>query len=328
MGPIIFGGLMLLAIIGFFTLVSLFPFGTFIKCVSAGLKVSPTELIAMKLRKVDTDRLVNVYLKGSKGGLHLSLGQIEAHFLSGGDVDNVVDAMISAARAQLDLPFPKAAAIDLAGRDVLDAVKMRVQPRVLACRDIAGVAKNGIEVVANAKITVRANLDTMVGGAGEATILARVAEKIVSAMGSSDSHSVILNNPDILTKKIMGSGLDAGTAFEILSLDISDIDVGRNIGAILQNDQAEADKKVAQAKAEGRRAIAVAQMRENKAMEQEMKAKLVEAEMRVPHALADSFRAGKLLIKRKPKGTFGGPGPDGLPPSPVKPSLGFGADIG
>lgn len=300
-GAVVLGIVLILGVLGFFVLLSLFPFRTFVKCLSAGVPVGPIDLIAMNLRKVPTDVIIDTFIRGSKAGLPLYLDRLEAHYLSGGDVEGVVNALISAGRANLDLTFEKAAAIDLAGRDVQDAVRMSVQPRVISTGGVAGMARNGIEVIAKAKITVKANLDTMVGGAGEETILARVSEGIVSAIGSADTHTDVLKRPELITQKIMKSGLDAGTAFQIISFEVADLDVGRNIGAILQNDQAEADRKVAQAKAEGRRALALAQLQENKAIEQEMKARLVEAEMRVPHALAECFRRGKLLVQRKRK---------------------------
>jgi len=298
---LIAGIVVVLAIMMFFVVLSLFPFSTFVKCISAGLPVSPITLIAMNLRKVPTDIIIDTYIKGSKAGLSLSLNAIEAHYLAGGNVINVVSALISAARAHLNLTFERAAAIDLAGRDVLDAVRMKIEPRVISTGDVSGIAKNGIEIIVKAKITVRANLETMVGGAGEETIIARVNEGIVATIGSKETHTEILTNPEVITKKIMDAGLDAGTAFEIFSFDIADVDVGRNIGAILQTDQAEADKKVAQAKAEGRRALALAQLQENKAVEQEMKARLVESEMRVPKALSKCFTEGKILPIRKSK---------------------------
>lgn len=326
---LIIGIVLVLGILALFAFLALLPIGTYIKCLSAGVPTNPVSLIAMNLRKVPIDNLVDCYIKATKGGVDVTLDKLEAHFLSGGDVDKVVNAIISATKASILLPFPKAAAIDLAGRDVLEAVRMQVHPQVVATGNICGVAKNGIEIIAKAKVTIRANLDTMVGGAGEETILARIGEGIVSAIGSSKIHTEVLEKPEIITQKIMSAGLDSGTAFEIVSLDIFDLDVGRNIGAILQNDQAEADKKVAQAKAEGRRALAFAQMQENKATEQEAKAKLVEAEMKVPKALASSFKTGKLLANKTCK-TPGRP-PDHTPPKPgITPTtkLGFGADIG
>ena len=306
---VILGLAVVLAILVFFVVVSLMPFGTYIKCLSADVPANPFDLIAMSIRKVPADLIIDAYLKGTKGGLELKLDKVEAHYLAGGDINRVVDALISAGRAQIGLTFERAAAIDLAGRDVLDAVRMRVEPRVISTNKVSGIAKNGIEVLAKAKITVRANLETMVGGAGEETILARVAEGIISAIGSAESHQVILTRPELLTRSIMNSGLDSRSAFEILSVDIADIDTGRNIGAILQTDQAEADKAVSQAKAEGRRALAVSQLQENKAIEQEMKARLVESEMLIPKTLAESFRRGKLLVPRRKKAPGSVPAP-------------------
>jgi uncharacterized protein YqfA (UPF0365 family) len=351
---IIAGVVLMVVMVVFFALISLFPFATFIKCKSAGVPASPIELIAMGLRKVPTDQIVDAFIKASKAGLEVYMDRLEAHYLSGGNLDGVINALISANRANIKLNFAHAAAIDLAGRDVFDAVQMQVHPRVISTGEVCGIAKNGIEVVVKVKITVKANLETMVGGAGEETILARVSEGIVSCIGSANTHTDVLKQPELLTQHIMKSGLDAGSAFQIISLDIFDIDVGRNIGAILQNDQAEADKKVAQAKAEGRRALALAQLQENKAIEQEARARLVEAEMKVPHALAGSFRLGKLIAARrsqKPQGVLpptdgpgSGPVSPALPGSPVsgaqesasavekekekKPNLGFGADLG
>lgn len=292
-------GVFFLVVLGY--LVRLFPFMTYINCVSATVPCSPVQLIAMQLRNVPTDFIIEYYVKVRKAGIPVGLDRLEVHVLSGGNLANVIDALISASRSNIDLDFEKAAAIDLAGRDVSDAVRMSVQPRVIKTADIQGVAKDGIELIVRANITVRANLNTMVGGAGEETVLARVSEGIVSAIGSSDTHLVVLNKPEILTQKVIAAGLDVGTAFEIVSLDISDIDVGRNIGAHLKNYQAVADKKVAEARAEGRRALAMAKTQENKAAEQEARARLVEQEMKVPQALAESFRLGKILGKRKGK---------------------------
>jgi uncharacterized protein YqfA (UPF0365 family) len=310
--------LIFLIVVGYF--VKLFPFLTYINCMSAKVPCTPFQLIAMQLRKVPTDFIVEYYVKVRKAGLPVGLDRLEVHLLSGGNLPNVVGALISASRSNIELDFEKAAAIDLAGRDVSDAVRMSVQPRVIHTADIHGIAKDGIELIVRANITVRANLNTMVGGAGEDTILARVSEGIVSAMGSSATHSVVLNKPEILSQKVLEAGLDVGTAFEIVSLDISDIDVGRNIGAYLKNAQAIADKKVAQAKAEGRRALAMACTQENKASEQEAKARLVEAEMKVPKALSDSFRLGKIIVKRKKRKTSAD--------QTVNKGLGFSDDAG
>ena len=226
----------------------------------------------------------------------MSVNQLEAHYLAGGNVDKVVDALIASHRAQIALPFERAAAIDLAGRDVLDAVQMSVNPKVIETPIVSAVAANGIELKIKARVTVRANIDRLVGGAGEPTIIARVGEGIVTTVGSSQSHTDVLANPDDISKTVLGKGLDAGTAFEILSIDIADVDVGRNIGAELQTDQAEADKRIAQAKAEERRAMAVAREQEMKAYTQEMEAKVVEAQSEVPHAMAQALREGKLGV--------------------------------
>lgn len=289
-------------VIVIFNCLKMIPWGIYMQCMSAGAPVKATQLFAMKLRKVDIDTIVETYIKAKKANLPgIELSRLEVHYLSNGNIGNVVQALISARSSGIDLSFEQAAAIDLAGRDVNAAVKMCVQPRVLKAPEIQGVAKDGVELKVKVNITVKANLRTMIGGAGEDTILARVCEGIVSAIGSSEKHSTVLTSPDILTKHVMSCGLDAGTAFQIVSLDIADIDVGRNIGAALKNDQAIADKKVAEARAEGRRATAEALTQENKAAEQEAKAKLVESEMKVPLALAETFRKGKLIVKRAPR---------------------------
>jgi uncharacterized protein YqfA (UPF0365 family) len=243
----------------------------------------------MRLRRVVPSKIVIPLIKSTKAGMGLNVNQLEAHYLAGGNVDNVVNALIAAHRADIDLQFEKAAAIDLAGRDVLEAVKMSVNPRVIETPNVSAVAKDGIELLVKARVTVRANLERLVGGAGEATILARVGEGIVTTVGSSTSHKIVLENPDAISKTVLNKGLDAGTAFEILSIDIADVDVGRNIGAQLQTLQAEADKNIAQAKAEERRAMAVAK-------EQEMRAAVVESEAEVPRAMAYALREGKLGI--------------------------------
>ena len=243
----------------------------------------------MRLRRVTPARIVMPLIKATKAGLKMNINQLEAHYLAGGNVDKVVDALIASERAGIELTFEKAAAIDLAGRDVLEAVKMSVNPKVIETTNVSAVAKDGIELLVKARVTVRADLERLVGGAGETTILARIGEGIVTTVGSSDSHKSVLENPDDISKCILSKGLDSGTAFEILSIDIADIDVGRNIGAQLQTLQAEADKNIAQAKAEERRAMAVAK-------EQEMRAYVVEAEAEVPKALAYALREGKLGI--------------------------------
>jgi uncharacterized protein YqfA (UPF0365 family) len=282
-----------IVIIAVVSLVSVFltfvPLGLWVSSLAANVKVSIFNLIGMRLRRVVPSKIVIPLIKSTKAGMGLNVNQLEAHYLAGGNVDNVVNALIAAHRADIDLQFEKAAAIDLAGRDVLEAVKMSVNPRVIETPNVSAVAKNGIELLVKARVTVRANLERLVGGAGEATILARVGEGIVTTVGSSDSHKIVLENPDAISKTVLSKGLDAGTAFEILSIDIADVDVGRNIGAQLQTLQAEADKNIAQAKAEERRAMAVAK-------EQEMRAAVVESEAEVPRAMAYALREGKLGI--------------------------------
>ena len=265
------------------------PVGLWISALAANVKLSVFNLVGMKLRRVRPNFIVLPLIKSTKAGILLQVNQLEAHFLAGGNVDRVVDALIAAQRAGIELPFPKAAAIDLAGRDVLEAVKMSVNPKVIETPNVSAVAKDGIELLVKARVTVRTNLERLVGGAGEATILARVGEGIVTTVGSSESHKEVLENPDGISKVVLAKGLDSGTAFEILSIDIADIDVGRNIGAELQTLQAEADKNIAQAKAEERRAMAVAK-------EQEMRAYVVEAEAEVPKALAAALREGRLGV--------------------------------
>jgi uncharacterized protein YqfA (UPF0365 family) len=265
------------------------PLGLWVTALFSGVRVSIGTLVGMRLRKVPPADIIRPYISAAKAELKLDVGQMEAHHLAGGNVGRVVTALISADRANIDLPWKRATAIDLAGRDVLEAVQVSVNPKVIETPRVAAVAKNGIQVIAVARVTVRANIDRLVGGAGEETIIARVGEGTVSAVGSAESHKVVLENPDQISKLVLGRGLDAGTAFEILSIDIADVDVGRNIGAELQTDQAEADKKIAQAKAEERRAMAVA-------LEQEMRARVVEAEAEVPRALAEAFRSGRLGV--------------------------------
>lgn len=277
----------------FFTFI---PVGLWITAFFSGVKVGLGTLIGMRLRRVSPHRIINPLIKATKGGISIEINELEAHFLSGGDVNRVVDALIAAQRADIDLEFEQAAAIDLAGRDVFEAVQISVNPKVIQTPTIAAVAMDGIEIKAIAKVTVRANLDRLVGGAGEETIISRVGEGIVTTVGSSRSHKAVLENPDLISQNVLEKGLDSGTAFEILSIDIADVDVGRNIGAALQADQAEADKKIAQAKAEERRAMAVAQEQEMQAEVRRMKAKVVEAESKVPLALAEALRSGKLGV--------------------------------
>lgn len=288
---IIVVGIIVLAV--FFTFV---PVMLWISALAAGVRISIFTLIGMRLRRVIPNRVVNPLIKAHKAGLNVATNQLESHYLAGGNVDRVVNALIAAQRANIELSFERCAAIDLAGRDVLEAVQMSVNPKVIETPFIAGVAMDGIEVKAKARITVRANIERLVGGAGEETIVARVGEGIVSTIGSSDNHKKVLENPDMISQTVLGKGLDSGTAFEILSIDIADVDIGKNIGAILQTDQAEADKNIAQAKAEERRAMAVAQEQEMRARVEEMRAKVVEAEAEVPLAMAEALREGNIGV--------------------------------
>ncbi len=270
------------------------PVGLWITAAFSGVKVGLGTLIGMRMRRVAPSKIINPLIKATKGGIKININELEAHYLSGGNVSKVVDALIAAQRADIDLEFEQAAAIDLAGRDVFEAVQISVNPKVIQTPIIAAVAMDGIEIRAIAKVTVRANLNRLVGGAGEETIIARVGEGIVTTVGSSTTHKEVLENPDIISKNVLVKGLDSGTAFEILSIDIADVDVGRNIGAALQADQAETDKKIAQAKAEERRAMAVAQEQEMQAEVRRMRAKVVEAESEVPLALAEALKSGKM----------------------------------
>jgi uncharacterized protein YqfA (UPF0365 family) len=283
-------------ILFFLILFTVIPVGLWVSAVAAGVKVSLLSLVAMRLRRVPPHRIILPLIKADKAGIDVGQDQLEAHYLAGGNIDRLVDALIAADKARIALPFDRAAAIDLAGRDVLDAVKVSVNPRVIQTPNVSAVAKDGIELISTARVTVRANLERLVGGAGEETIIARVGEGIVSSIGSTDSHKKVLENPDVISKTVLAKGLDAGTAFEILSIDIADVNVGRNIGAELQTDQAEADKRVAQAKAEERRAMAVAAEQENRAHVEAMRAKVVEAEAQVPLAIAEAFKAGNLGV--------------------------------
>jgi uncharacterized protein YqfA (UPF0365 family) len=287
---------LILIIIGVSVFLTFVPLGLWISALAAGVDVGIITLIGMRLRRVPPAQIVNALVKANKAGIGLNVDQLEAHFLAGGNVDRVVDALIAAHRAQIPLTFERAAAIDLAGRNVLEAVQMSVNPKVIETPIVAAVAKNGIELKVKARVTVRANIDRLVGGAGEATIIARVGEGIVTTVGSSESHKTVLENPDHISRTVLAKGLDAGTAFEILSIDIADVDVGKNIGAELMTDQAEAEKRIAQAKAEERRAMAVAKEQEMKAAVQEMRAKVVEAEAEVPKALADALRQGRMGV--------------------------------
>jgi uncharacterized protein YqfA (UPF0365 family) len=277
-------------------LFSFIPVGLWIAALAAKVPIGIFTLIGMRLRRVIPKKVVDPLIKASKAGLSVKVDQFEAHYLAGGNVDRVANALIAAQRADIELTFERAAAIDLAGRDVLEAVQMKVNPKVIETPVIAAVAKDGIEVKARARVTVRADIDRLIGGAGEETIIARVGEGIVTTVGSSETHKDVLENPDLISQRVLNSGLDAGTAFEILSIDIADVDVGRNIGAQLQTDQAEADKRIAQAKAEERRAMAVAKEQEMLASVQEMRAKVVEAEAEVPKAMSQAFREGNLGV--------------------------------
>jgi len=284
---------------GFFLFGYFIPLRLWVAALAAGVKLGLLSLVGMRLRKVDPNVIVPSLIMLHKAGLATEVNQMEAHYLAGGNVLNVIKALISADKAEIVLNFERAAAIDLAGRDVLDAVKTSVNPKVIDAPKenmIAAVAKDGIQVLAKARVTVRANLDRLVGGATEETIIARVGEGIVTTIGSSASYKNVIENPDSISKTVLDKGLDAGTAFEILSIDIADIDVGKNIGAQLQTDQADADLKVAQAKAETRRAMAVAQEQEMRAKVQEMQAKVVEAEAQVPLAIAEAFKNGNLGV--------------------------------
>ena len=282
--------------IGIMVFLYVVPLGLWVSALAAGVNVGIFTLVGMRLRRVNPSQIVMPLIKANKAGLEVNVNQLEAHYLAGGDVDRVVDALIAAERASIPLTFERSAAIDLAGRDVLEAVQMSVNPKVIETPIISAVAKNGIELKVRARVTVRANIDRLVGGAGEATIIARVGEGIVTTVGSSEEHTDVLENPDHISRTVLNKGLDAGTAFEILSIDIADVDVGRNIGAQLMTDQAEADKKIAQAQAEKRRAMAVAQEQEMRAHTQEMQAKVVEAQAEVPKALSQALREGNLGV--------------------------------
>ena len=272
------------------------PVRLWIEAVSSRVRLGLGTLIGMRLRKVSPPAVVRPLIASTKAGLPLDVSHLEAHYLAGGDVDRVVRALISADKATIDLPFQRAAAIDLAGRDVFEAVQVSVNPKVVQTPRVAAMAKDGIQLIAVARVTVRANINRLVGGAGEETILARVGEGIVSTIGSANTHKNVLENPDAISKTVLQKGLDSGTAFEILSIDIADVDVGKNIGAELQTDQAEADKRIAQARAEERRAMAMAAEQEMKARVEEMRAEVIAAEAKIPLAMADAFRSGNMGI--------------------------------
>lgn len=270
------------------------PVGLWVTAYFSGVKVGIGTLVGMRLRQVVPHQVIRPMIKATKAGLNLKIDELEAHYLAGGNINAVIDALIAAQRADIDLEFEQAAAIDLAGRNVFEAVQVSVNPKVIQTPDIAAVAKDGIEIIAKAKVTVRANIERLVGGAGEDTIIARVGEGIVTTVGSAENHTAVLENPDSISQTVLEKGLDSGTAFEILSIDIADVDVGRNIGAKLQTEQAEADKHIAQAKAEERRSMAIAQEQEMKAEVQKMRARVVEAEAEVPLAMAEALRSGNL----------------------------------
>ncbi|MGN0184462.1 MAG: flotillin-like protein FloA [Aristaeellaceae bacterium] len=273
-----------------------FPIGLWISAAASGVHISIFSMVGMRFRRINPSKVVLPMIKATKAGLKVNMNELEAHLLAGGSVDRVVDALIAAQSAQIPLEFEQSRAIDLAGRNVLEAVKMSVNPKVIETPVVAAIAKDGIELRAKARVTVRANIARLVGGSGEETIIARVGEGIVTTVGSSQTHKAVLENPDMISRTVLQKGLDAGTAFEILSIDIADVDVGRNVGAQLQMDQAEADRRIAQAKAEERRAMAVAHEQEMIAAVQEMRAKVVEAEAEVPKAMAEALRNGKLGV--------------------------------
>lgn len=285
-----------ISLVGLTILLWFFPITLWFQALISGVKMSLLQLVLMRWRKVPPGTIVMAMITGTKAGLELNPNELEAHFLAKGNVSKVVNALISADKANIALNFKMAAAIDLAGRDVFEAVQMSVNPKVINTPPVTAVAKDGIQLIAKARVTVRANIKQLVGGAGEETVLARVGEGIVSSIGSAESHKSVLENPDSISKVVLEKGLDAGTAFEILSIDIADIDIGRNIGAALQMDQANADKNIAQARAEEKRAMAVALEQEMKAKAQEARAKVIEAEAQIPMAIAEAFRAGNLGI--------------------------------
>ena len=278
------------------------PVGLWIAAIAAGAQLRISELIGMRLRRVNPNVIVKALISGHKAGLKVVTTELEAHYLAGGDILNVISALIAADKAKIDLSFQQSSAIDLAGRDVFEAVQVSVNPRVITTPNISALALDGVELIATVKITVRTNINRLVGGAGEETVVARVGEGIISAIGASETYEDVLENPDIISKTVLDRGLDAGTAFEILSIDIADVNVGKNIGAELQAEQAEADLVVAQAKAEERRALAIARKQQMTANVQEMRARVVEAETTVPRALAEAFRKGNLNITTQTEG--------------------------
>jgi len=293
-GALLYIVVIIASIIGLWIILYFIPVGLWFSALVSGVKISLLQLILMRWRKVPPTIIVRALIEGTKAGLTLHRNDLEAHYLAGGQVEKVVHALVSASKANIELNFKMATAIDLAGRDVYEAVQMSVIPKVINTPPVTAVAKDGIQLIAKARVTVRASIKQLVGGAGEETVLARVGEGIVSSIGSADSHKAVLENPDSISRLVLDKGLDAGTAFEILSIDIADVDIGKNIGALLQMDQAEADKNIAQAKAEERRAMAVAAEQEMVAKAQEARAKVIEAEAEIPLAIAESFRSGNL----------------------------------
>ena len=295
-GALFYVVVIIAGIIGLWIIFYFIPVGLWFSALISGVRISLLQLILMRWRKVPPAVIVRALIEGTKAGVPLNRNELEAHFLAGGHVEKVVHALVSANKANIDLSFKMATAIDLAGRDVFEAVQLSVNPKVINTPPVAGVAKDGIQLIAKARVTLRANIKQLVGGAGEETVLARVGEGIVSSIGSADSHKAVLEHPDSISKVVLRKGLDAGTAFEILSIDIADVDIGKNIGAQLQMDQAQADKNIAQARAEERRAMAVALEQEMIAKAQEARAKVIEAETEIPLAMADAFRQGNLGI--------------------------------
>lgn len=283
----------ILLLVLFFSFV---PLKLWISALASNVHVSIFTLIGMKLRRIKPEKIINPLIQSTKAGIKIPINDLESHYLAGGNVDNVVKSLVAAQRAEIPLNFERATAIDLAGRNVLEAVQMSVNPKVIETPVVAAIAKDGIELRAKARVTVRANIDRLVGGAGEATIIARVGEGVVTTIGSAETHKAVLENPDMISRTVLSKGLESGTAFEILSIDIADVDVGRNVGANLQTEQAEADKRIAQAKAEERKSMAMAAEQEMKAKVQEMRAKVVEAEAELPKAMAEAFRSGNLGI--------------------------------
>ena len=286
LGKIIMLAVILLLVLGFFIFV---PVGLWVSAIASGVKISILQLVGMRLRRVAPAKIVLPMIKATKAGIPAKVNQLEAHYLAGGNVDNVINALIAAQRAEIALTFEKASAIDLAGRNVFEAVKMSVTPKVIETDLISAVAKDGIELLVKARVTVRTNIERLIGGAGESTVLARIGEGIVTTVGSAATHSMVLENPDEISRLVLSKGLDSGTAYEIISIGIADVDIGRNVGANLQSLQAEADNKIAQARAEERRAMAVA-------LEQEMRAAVVEAEAEIPKAMAEALRSGNISV--------------------------------